>query len=78
MKKKKEILDESTKAVQELRKKVDSGKIDLSRYEDMIEEEPEESFDIDEVIQETKERIDEVNEINQKPKSWFKKRNRTR
>jgi len=34
--------------------------------------------DIDKVIEETKERIDEVNEINQKPKSWFKKRTRTR
>jgi len=43
--------------------------------------ESEEDFtmeDIDEVIEETKERIDEVNEINQKPKSWFKKRYRTR
>ena len=34
----KEKLDESTKAVQELRKKVDSGKVDLSEYEDMAEE----------------------------------------
>jgi len=34
----KEKLDESTKAVQELRKKVDSEKVDLSEYEDMAEE----------------------------------------
>jgi len=34
----KEKLDESTKAVQGLRKKVDSGKVDLSEYEDMAEE----------------------------------------
>ena len=29
-------LDESTKRVRELRKKVDAGKIDLSKYEDMF------------------------------------------
>jgi len=46
--------------------------------EELSEKVEEESFDVDEVIEETKERIDEVNEINQKPKSWFKKRNRTR
>lgn len=34
----KEKLDESTKSVQELREKVDSGKISLSKYEDMAEE----------------------------------------
>ena len=34
---KKEV-DEATKRVRELRHKVDSGKIDLSKYEDMAEE----------------------------------------
>jgi len=50
----------------------------LKRGIDMMKKdkiEVEEKFtmdDIDEVINETKERIDEVNEINQKPHSWFK------
>ena len=32
----KETLNNSTKRVSELRKKIDSGKIDLSRYEDIF------------------------------------------
>lgn len=32
----KKKLDESTKMVRELRKKIDAGKIDLSKYEDMF------------------------------------------
>jgi len=34
----KEKLNEATKKVHELRKKVDSGKIDLTKYEEMAEE----------------------------------------
>ena len=33
----KDKLDESTKKVRELREKVDKGKIDLSKYEDILE-----------------------------------------
>jgi len=34
----KDKLDESTKIVRELRKKSDKGKIDLSEYEDLLDE----------------------------------------
>jgi|WetSurMetagenome_2_1015567.scaffolds.fasta_scaffold74657_4 hypothetical protein len=34
----KKELDKSTKRVRELRKKVDAGKIDLSKYEDMFDD----------------------------------------
>ena len=34
----KKKLDQSTKKVRELRKKIDKGDIDLSKYEDMLED----------------------------------------